>query len=65
MFFFILKTIQYVAKIYLTLFDDPLWKNEMFAAESFSLKIERISDVEYEQVIADRYLFSSFFNESS
>jgi hypothetical protein len=63
--FFVLKTIQYVAKIYLTLFDDPLWKNEMLVAESFLLKIERISDVEYEQVIADRYLFSTYSNESS
>jgi hypothetical protein len=42
--------------IYLTLLN---------VVESVSLNTKTIPDIEYEQVIADRYLFSSFPNESS
>jgi hypothetical protein len=47
------------------LFNDPLWKNDKGLVESVALKIDAIPDKEYEQVIADRYLFSPYSNESS
>jgi hypothetical protein len=34
-------------------------------AELFFLKTKKIANIEYEQIIADRYLFSPFANESS
>jgi len=50
---------------YLTLLNEPLWKNKIILADSFSSNPQTIPDIEYEQVLADRYLFSSYANESS
>jgi hypothetical protein len=52
------KSISFV--LWLTLVNSSLWINNIVMVESSS-----ILDNEYEQVIADRYLFSPFSNESS